>query len=106
VVVGILMLVAAGVLLWGWKYEVQVHRQRAAPDFQLVQATSADSLDAFPYFSLDGKSIVYSSEKSGSFEIYLRQLQSNGGEIQLTSDDGEIPSRRGRRTANGSLTTR
>lgn len=88
VAAGLLMLVAVGVLLWIWKYGVQVHTRHAVRDFQLVQATSADSLDAFPYFSLDGKSIVYSSEKSGSFEIYLRQLQSNGGEIQLTSDDG------------------
>ncbi len=53
---------------------------------QLIQATTSDGLDAFPSFSPDGKSIAYSSEKSGAYEIYLRQLESSGGEIQLTQD--------------------
>jgi Tol biopolymer transport system component/DNA-binding winged helix-turn-helix (wHTH) protein len=54
---------------------------------QLVQLTSSDGLDCFPSFSPDGMSIAYSSDRSGTFEIYLRQ--SNGGEIQLTRDGAE-----------------
>jgi Tol biopolymer transport system component len=52
-----------------------------------VQLTSSDGLDCFPSFSPDGKSIAYSSDRSGTFDIYLRQ--SNGGEIQLTRDGAE-----------------
>src|SRR6202030_185913 len=58
-----------------------------AGHLQLVQLASSDGLDCFPSFSPDGKSIAYSSDRSGTFEIYLRQ--SNGGEIQLTRDGAE-----------------
>ncbi|MBX7220971.1 MAG: winged helix-turn-helix domain-containing protein [Blastocatellia bacterium] len=53
---------------------------------RVSQVTVSVGLDMFPSFSPDGNSIVYSSDKTGTFEIYLRQLTLNGSEIQLTND--------------------
>ncbi|HEX8747712.1 MAG TPA: hypothetical protein VF717_10980, partial [Pyrinomonadaceae bacterium] len=50
------------------------------------QVTSWAGLDVFPSFSPDGNAIVYSSDHTGSFEVYIKQLTPGGREIQLTSD--------------------
>jgi Tol biopolymer transport system component len=50
------------------------------------QITFSPGLDGFPSFSPDGKSVVYSSDQNGSFEIYIKQLTPGGGELQLTND--------------------
>jgi Tol biopolymer transport system component/DNA-binding winged helix-turn-helix (wHTH) protein len=55
---------------------------------EVDQLTESDGLDVFPGFSPDGRSIVYSSDRTGAFEIYLRQLNADGGEVQLTHDGG------------------
>jgi Tol biopolymer transport system component/DNA-binding winged helix-turn-helix (wHTH) protein len=78
---------AAAVLFWMIRPNPSQGLASRAGHFQLVQLTSSDGLDCFPSFSPDGKSIAYSSDRSGTFEIYLRQ--SNGGEIQLTRDGAE-----------------
>ncbi|OLE54806.1 MAG: hypothetical protein AUG51_06805 [Acidobacteria bacterium 13_1_20CM_3_53_8] len=51
-----------------------------------TQITYSPGLDDFPSLSPDGNSIAYSSDHSGSFEIYVKQLTAGGREIQLTSD--------------------
>ncbi len=51
-----------------------------------VQVTSSPGLDMSPSFSPDSSSIAYSSDKGGSFEIFLRPLVSGGREILVTSD--------------------
>jgi Tol biopolymer transport system component len=56
------------------------------PDFRLLQVTSSTALDIFPSFSPDGNTIAYSSDESGSFEIYLKQLTRGGRVVQLTND--------------------
>ena len=56
---------------------------------QIVQArqiTFSRGIDGFPTLSPDGESIAYSSDQSGSFEIYIKQLNPGGGELQLTND--------------------
>jgi len=50
-----------------------------------TQITSSRGLDTFPALSPDGNALAYSSNRSGSFEIRVRQLTPGGGEIQLTS---------------------
>ncbi len=56
--------------------------------FRLVQVTFSGGLDGFPGFSPDGRSIVFSSDRNGAFDLYVRQLGENGGELQLTRDGG------------------
>jgi eukaryotic-like serine/threonine-protein kinase len=50
------------------------------------QVTFSSGLDGFPSISPDGKSVAYSSDQNGSFEIYVKQLGQGGGELQLTND--------------------
>lgn len=51
-----------------------------------VQVTSSTGLDAFADFSPDGKAIAYSSDRSGSFEVYVRGLAPGSREVQITRD--------------------
>jgi Tol biopolymer transport system component len=51
-----------------------------------TQITFSPGLDMFPAISMDGKSVAYSSDQKGSFEIYVKQLTSDGAELQLTND--------------------
>ena len=52
----------------------------------LTQLTASSALDISPSFSPDGKSLAYASDRTGSFEIYVRPLTTGEREIQLTSD--------------------
>jgi len=51
-----------------------------------VQFTSSTGLDLFPAFSPDGKSVVFASDRTGTFELYRRPIAPGGREIQLTTD--------------------
>ena len=62
-------------------------RSTGAPQSsEATQVTSSAGMDIFPSFSPDGSAIAYSSDISGSFEIYLKQLTIGGRIIQLTND--------------------
>jgi len=54
-----------------------------------TQITFSPGLDGFPSLSPDAKSVVYSSDQNGSFEIYIKQITPGGGELQLTKDGQE-----------------
>lgn len=65
------------------------NRGETARQPQLVQAsqiTFSRGIDGFPSLSPDGKSIAYTSDQNGSFDIYIKQLTPGGGEMQLTND--------------------
>jgi eukaryotic-like serine/threonine-protein kinase len=53
-----------------------------------TQVTTWSGLDFSPSLSPDGNSVAYSSDRSGSFEIFVKQLAPGGREIQITSDGG------------------
>jgi len=55
------------------------------PD-NITQVTFSTGLDGYPSLSPDGKSIAYSSDQNGKFEVYVKQLAPGGGELQLTND--------------------
>jgi Tol biopolymer transport system component len=68
-----------------------LNRSRLAtnPKLEVVQTTQitfSAGLDGFPSFSPDGKSVVYSSDQNGNFDIYIKQLAPGGGELRLTND--------------------
>jgi Tol biopolymer transport system component len=86
------LLAAGGAVLAAALGAVLLWRGRpgpVAPDaspLRPVQLTSSTGLDVFPAFAPDGKSLAYSSDRSGRFEIYRRPLAPGGREIQLTTD--------------------
>ena len=73
---------------------VQVYRIASRRDSSLAKAsvisnaqvTFSAGLDAFPAISPDGKSVAYSSDQDGNFEIYVKQLTRDGAELKLTND--------------------
>lgn len=66
-------------------------RETPASDFpstviHSTQLTNWTGLDNFPAISPDGNSVAYSSDRTGSFEIYVKPLAPGAKEIQITSD--------------------
>jgi len=59
---------------------------RRATVSRTMQVTASVGLDSYPAFSPDGSSIAYSSDRSGSFEIYIKQFAPGSREIQITAD--------------------
>ena len=53
------------------------------------QVTFSGGLDSDPTISPDGNSVAYSSDQSGKFEIYVKQLAPGGREIQLTNNGNQ-----------------
>jgi Tol biopolymer transport system component/DNA-binding winged helix-turn-helix (wHTH) protein len=62
--------------------------QKSEPpqEYHPLQVTNSTEFDIYPTFSPDGNTIAYSSDQSGSFEIYLKQLTRGGSVVQLTND--------------------
>ena len=63
-------------------------REPPAPA-KAVQLTTSAGLDLFPAFSPDARRLAYSSNRTGGFQIHLRELEPGHPERQLTADDGE-----------------
>jgi eukaryotic-like serine/threonine-protein kinase len=73
--------------LWPRREAATAQSQTSAPAVTAtVKLTYSPGLDIHPTFSPDGNSVAYSSDQSGGFEIYVRQLTPGGREIQLTND--------------------
>ena len=51
-----------------------------------VQLTTHPGLDLHPSFSPHGDAIAYASDRTGSFELYVRALAGTATEVPLTSD--------------------
>lgn len=62
------------------------HKSDSSQEYHPLQVTNSTGLDMYPTFSPDGNTIAYSSDQSGSFEIYLKQLTRGGSVVQLTND--------------------
>jgi Tol biopolymer transport system component/DNA-binding winged helix-turn-helix (wHTH) protein len=56
------------------------------PPVAIRQITSWPGLDCNPAFSPNGQSIAYSSDHTGTFEIFAKSLAPGGREVQLTND--------------------
>jgi len=51
--------------------------------------TPAD--ERYPSFSPDGRWIAYSSDESGTFQVYVRAFPDKGGKWQISNSDGVYP---------------
>ena len=58
----------------------------STPARDRTQLTSSPALDAFPTWSPDGRTLAYASDRSGRFEIFLRDLVAGGDRTALTND--------------------
>ena len=87
----VLSAIVVGMLIW------QSRKSSAGNESlgvrKITQITASVGLDHYPSLSPDGSYVAYSSDQSGSFEIYLRQLAPGGREIQITSDGQQISTR-------------
>jgi Tol biopolymer transport system component len=89
VVVGValVLLITAGAIgLYKLLNRTQPQSTELPQVLRTTQVTFSSGLDVFPSLSPDGKFVAYQSDQKGSFEIYVKQLSSGGGELQLTND--------------------
>ncbi len=83
----VILIIGAVVLLGGW---LLFKNPAGAPLVaRTSQITRWSGLDNFPAISADGNSLAFSSDQSGSFEIYVKPLASDAKEIQITSDGNQ-----------------
>jgi DNA-binding winged helix-turn-helix (wHTH) protein len=61
----------------------------AAKQFWPAQFTTSRGLDIYPAFAPDGGSVAYSSDESGTFEIYVKPVTRGARIVQVTSDRGQ-----------------
>lgn len=54
-----------------------------------TQVTTWSGLDLFPSLSGDGRMVAFSSDRTGNFEIYVKQLVNGARDVQVTSDGNQ-----------------
>jgi Tol biopolymer transport system component len=81
-----LLLTAGGIALYKLLNRAEPQAADAPHVLKQTQVTFSSGLDVFPALSPDGRSVAYASDQNGNFEIYVKQLSSGGGELQLTND--------------------
>jgi eukaryotic-like serine/threonine-protein kinase len=86
IVVFAVLLASAGIATYKFLSLRRSPTANAAKVLKTTQVTFSPGLDGFPSQSPDGKSVAYTSDQNGSFEIYVKQLAAGGGELQLTND--------------------
>ncbi len=64
-----------------------VMREVASPD-SVIELTSGEALEAQAKFSPDERYFAYSSNETGSFEVYLRSVDPDGGKWQISTNGG------------------
>src|SRR5262245_54210649 len=82
----IILVLPAVVALNIWKNPTKSSEPQSPAGLRNAQLTTWPGLDVFPALSPDGNSLVYSSDHSGGFEIYVRPLTPGANEIQITWD--------------------
>lgn len=85
VVAGLVLMLAIALLI-AWKIYRSPRSNVAGLPVAIRQITSWPGLDCNPAFSPNGESIAYSSDHTGSFEIFVKSIAPGGREIQLTND--------------------
>jgi Tol biopolymer transport system component/DNA-binding winged helix-turn-helix (wHTH) protein len=79
----------ASVVLTAAAFMLSSHSPGSAVFKNTTQITTSSGFDGSPAFSPDGKWIAYTSDRSGSFEIYLRAASGGALDTPLTSDGAQ-----------------
>jgi Tol biopolymer transport system component/DNA-binding winged helix-turn-helix (wHTH) protein len=64
-------------------------RTPGSGNVRTFQFTTSTGLDTNPSFSPDASSLVFASDRSGHFELYVKQVAPGGAELQITRDGKE-----------------
>jgi len=91
-VAALLIVLPAALLMIGgllWRGSGRRVVTRLPGSLRTLQLTTSTGLDHSPSFSPDGSNIVYASDRSGGFEIYVRGVAPGSREVQLTKDGGQ-----------------
>src|SRR5205085_1134957 len=78
-----------GFHLWTIPVENDGTNLRAAGKPEVFLKTSFD--ERHPSFSPDGRWLAYASNKSGTFQIYVRAFPDKGGEWPISNSGGVLP---------------
>ena len=87
--VALIALVVLGLSFAAYKLWTRAREVTPPVAANIMRVTAWSGLDTQPTLAPDGKSVAYSSNHGGSFEIYVKQLTQGGREIQLTNDGKE-----------------
>lgn len=81
-------LVLLTVVLGGWLWRRSTDRPvtQTPQAFHPVQFSNSAGLDTGASFSPDGTLVAFASDKSGSFEIYVKSFEPAARELQVTND--------------------
>ncbi len=82
----VLVLLTALILLWSWRQNEEptgIIGRLSEATFE--QITSNPALDLYPAFSPDGRTLVYASNRTGNWDIYLQPIGENTL-VDLTTD--------------------
>lgn len=83
-----LILLAAGVFAF-WFVAGRSKTDETPAINRTSQLTTWSGLEFYPSISPDGNTVAFSSDRSGSFEIYVKQFVAGAREVQITSDGGQ-----------------
>ncbi|HJR06105.1 MAG TPA: winged helix-turn-helix domain-containing protein [Pyrinomonadaceae bacterium] len=91
VLAGIICVGVAAAIAAPFAWNIYQESDRPTPPtvVEITPITSAPGLDLNPSFSPDGNTLAYTSDRSGSLEIYAKPLAPGGREMQLTSDGNQ-----------------
>lgn len=84
--VSLSLVAGAALVLLGWRLLGKPGKAEDSPKLKPTQVTAWSGLDIHPALAPDGRAIAYSSDHSGSFEIYVKPLAPGSREIQITAD--------------------
>src|SRR6476646_1564446 len=82
----ILAVIAVGGL---WLHRADRPATQGPLAFHPVQFSNSTGLDMGASFSPDGALVAYASDKSGSFEIFVKSIEPAARELQLTNDGNQ-----------------
>lgn len=84
--------VAAAIILFAFVFWLYLQISKPAETLKVDRAsqlTTWSGLDLSPVVSSDGKTFAFSSDRNGTFEIYLRQIVSTARDVQVTNDGNQ-----------------
>jgi Tol biopolymer transport system component/DNA-binding winged helix-turn-helix (wHTH) protein len=89
IALAIVCVAAVALAGWLWLRHPDGSQRQTPASFLPVQFSSSAGLDMGASFSPDGKLVAYASDKTGSFEIFVKSFDPAARELQLTSDGNQ-----------------